>query len=119
MALPVSDIPLDPEAFPHAVLVYRDTYGKGVTGAVTRTDGTGVPLQANVQLASTDKLERINESDGNAAGSLSTYDVSFAANPNTKTDDTILYGAIVLICNGPAAPVFGGSLFRVRCESRT
>lgn len=111
--------PLPPSAFPHSVTVYRDGYGTGLTGAVTRSDGTGVALMANVQLASTDKLERFPEQQGDAASSLTTYDVSFAADPITKTDDTITYGAIVLICNGPAAPVFRGSLWRVRCESRT
>jgi hypothetical protein len=105
--------------FPHSVLVYHDGYGKGVTGAVTRSPGSGVARQANVQLASTDKLERMPESDGNAAGSLTTYDIDFPTDPAVKTDDSIVWGAIVLICNGPAAPVMRGASFRVRCESRT
>jgi hypothetical protein len=113
--------PFSPRMFPCAVVVFDSAYPKGETGGSSRADGTGLAMQACVQLAvnSTDKLERIHEDDGLAAGGLTHYDVTFPVDPAVKADDTIVFGAITMICNGPAAPVFPYALWRVRCQSKT
>jgi hypothetical protein len=118
MALPVIP-PFPPSMFPHAVTITHAVYPKGQTGGAARADGTTTTLNANVQSAGMDKVEMIPADEGQAAGGMRTFDVSFPADPGVVTNQTIEFGPIVLICLAPASPVFRGRAYRVRCVSRT
>jgi hypothetical protein len=105
--------------FPHTVSVLPVGYTRGQTGGPQRHDGAGTTLAANVQSAGMDKVEMIPADEGQAAGGMRTFDVSFPADPGVVTNQTIEFGPIVLICLAPASPVFRGRAYRVRCVSRT
>jgi hypothetical protein len=111
--------------FPHAATVKARSYARGQTGTPVPSEGAGVPLACNLQLASTDKLEREYADDGNAVGDVKTIDVSFPSDPGVVAEDTIEptapapYAGLTLICNGSAIPVMRGAAWRVRCEART
>lgn len=125
----MAGIPLDPDAFPHQAGIYPSSYARSPGGGPSRGDAAPVAVPCNGQLAGNDRLEAVPRGQGEAIGSRITYDLTLPGDGATSPQRAAILGVkagdrvdltaagrtLALVALAPAAAVFGGSWWRLRC----
>lgn len=99
-----------PDLYPNAVTIQRATWSN-VRGVRTATY-TSSTAYASVQSRRADRVFPYDLASGETG-----YVVYFAANPNVKPDDRIVWGSLTLSVLAPASDEAGrGLVFSVDCK---